>query len=273
MLGYYGGIFDLAWDPQRILLWAGNDTMILAYAAGLLIVPAGLCGLAWALVRPESRAERAFAALTVGLAACLVGQAALFSANGNDAESRVHERYLFGLLTLLAVAFALELRRGMPRRRLAALLAGGLLALSAVVPLAGYTQAQGATDSPTLRAVAYVERSLGAADASLLVAALAALLAVGAAAAAFRPERAFWPVVGDDAALRRRPDRGRGRRRPPQHDEPPRRLPRRATRAGSTASSTGPRRWSTSRTPIPAAPSCTSSGTGRSRASAPSTRR
>ena len=196
MLGYYGGIFDLAWDPQRILLWAGNDTMILAYAAGLLIVPGGLCGLAWALVRPESRAERAFAALTVGLAACLVGQAALFSANGNDAESRVHERYLFGLLTLLAIAFALELRRGMPRRRLAALLAGGLLALSAVVPLAGYTQAQGATDSPTLRAVAYVERSLGPADSSLLVAVLAALLAVGAAAAAFRPERAFWPVVG-----------------------------------------------------------------------------
>ncbi len=196
MLGYYGGIFDLAWDPQRILLWAGNDTMILAYAAGLLIVPAGLCGLAWALVRPESRAERAFAALTVGLAACLVGQAALFSANGNDAESRVHERYLFGLLTLLAIAFALELRRGMPRRRLAALLAGGLLALSAVVPLAGYTQAQGATDSPTLRAVAHVERSIGAADASLLVAVLAALLAVGAAAAAFRPARAFWPVVG-----------------------------------------------------------------------------
>jgi hypothetical protein len=195
MLGYYGGIFDLEWDPQRILLWAGNDTMILAYAAGLLIVPAGLCGLAWALVRPESRAEQAFAALTVGLAACLVGQAALFSANGNGAESRVHERYVFGLLTLLAVAFALELRRGHPRRRLAALLAGGLLALSALVPLSGYTQAQGATDSPTLRAVAHVERSLGPADASLLVAVLAALLAVGAAAGALRPHRAFWPFV------------------------------------------------------------------------------
>ena len=85
----------------------------------------------------------------------------------------MHERYLFGLLTLLAIAFALELRRGMPRRRLVALLAGGLLALSAVVPLAGYTQAQGATDSPTLRAVEELERGFGMADASLLVAGLA----------------------------------------------------------------------------------------------------
>ena len=109
----------------------------------------------------------------------------------------MHERYLFGLLTLLAVAFALELRRGMPRRRLAALLCGR--AARALRRGAARRVHAGPGRRPTRRRSAPsrpVERSLGTADASLLVAALAALLAVGAAAAAFRPERAFWPVVG-----------------------------------------------------------------------------
>ena len=187
-LGYYRGVLEFDVRPGALLLWAGRDAMVLAYGAGWILVPGALAGLVLALARPGRPAERAFATATAVLAGLLVLQSALYETNApTDAVAKVHERYFFVLAPLLALAFALWARRGAPHRGPVALGALALLALSARVPLAEYTVAQGKADSPTLRAVYELGESVGIADASLAVAVLAALLSLGAAAAAYRP--------------------------------------------------------------------------------------
>ena len=200
ILGYYGGITKLDWEPARIAQWFGNDLMILAYAIGWVLVPGALVGLVLAFARPRSRAELAFAATSTLLAGCLVGQAALYSANGDDSQSRVHERYGFGLLSLVAIAFALWTSRGTRARKAAAFPALGMLLLSVLVPLSGYTAAQGKTDSPTLRAVSVLEAHVGIANASLVVAVAAGVLSLLAVAVALGGRRAAWVAVGGTIA-------------------------------------------------------------------------
>ncbi|MGE5691036.1 MAG: hypothetical protein ACM33B_10835 [Pseudomonadota bacterium] len=200
ILGYYGGITKLHWEPARIAQWFANDLMVLAYAAGWVLVPGALVGLALALVRPRTRAELAFAATATLLTCCVVGQAALYSANGDDSQSRVHERYGFGLLTLLAIAFALWVSRGRRAHKAAAFPAVALLLLSVLVPLSGFTAAQGKTDSPTLRAVSVLEAHVGIANASLVVAVAAGVLALLAVLVALTGPRAAWAAVGATVA-------------------------------------------------------------------------
>ena len=200
ILGYYGGITKLEWDPARITQWFGNDLMVLAYAAGWVLVPGALVGLALAFARPRTRAELAFAATATLLACCLVGQAALYSANGDDSQSRVHERYGFGLLSLVAIAFGLWASRGTRAHKAAAFPAVGLLLLSVLVPLSGYTAAQGKTDSPTLRAVSVLEAHVGIANASLIVAVAAGVLSLLAVVVALAGRRTAWLAVGATAA-------------------------------------------------------------------------
>jgi hypothetical protein len=191
-LGYYSGVTELDFPVAGLLRWAGSDAMVVAYASGWLIVPGALLALA----RPQGRAERGFAALTVLLAIALVGQAALFSANGDGSTERVHERYTFVLVPLLAVAFLLYAKRGFPWRGALLGLSAGMLLVSARLPLSGYTIAQGKDDSPTLRAVLRLEHELGIGTGSLAVAGLAALLSLGAAALALRPRAAVPLALG-----------------------------------------------------------------------------
>jgi hypothetical protein len=186
VLGYYENVTNLELPPGRLLHWAGSDAMILAYASGWILVPGALVALTLLLARPASRAERGFAALTVLLAAALLFQAALFSANSDDSAARVHERYTMALVPLVALAFGVLARRGFPWRRAHAAAALGMLALSARVPLSGYTIAQGKDDSPTLRAVLRLEQHLGIADGSLVAALVAAALSLLAIAVAWR---------------------------------------------------------------------------------------
>jgi hypothetical protein len=54
-LGYYSGLSELEVDGGEILHWLATDSMLLAYAAGWLIVPGALVGLAL----PRTREERA----------------------------------------------------------------------------------------------------------------------------------------------------------------------------------------------------------------------
>lgn len=226
--GYYPSFTYVHVSPQDALAGAGANALVLAYAAGWVLVPPALLGLALALARPRSTAERAFAVVTVALTASLVVQAALYG----DTD-HVQERYAIYALPPLAVAFALHAGRGWPLRRAHALLAAALAAVAASFPLAGLAAAGGSTHSFLLLAVRRVEElagdpglaslafALGATALSALVAAvawarparatqaalaavLAALVAVGAAAASldrerravvrasFLPERASW---------------------------------------------------------------------------------
>jgi hypothetical protein len=109
----------------------------------------------------------------------LVLEAALYASNGS---ARFQERYLFSLLPLVPIAFGLYLKHGRPLRLPVALLSVALLALSARVPLSGYAEALGKTDSPFLFAVFRLERLVGTANGSLIVAVVVALGALGAIA-------------------------------------------------------------------------------------------
>jgi len=192
LLGYYSGVADLHVKPGEIAHWLGTDAMLLAYAASFALVPAAVVGLAYALGRPQSREECGFAALAVGLLLGLFAEAALYATNGSD---RFQERYLMVLLPLAFPAFSLWLRRGRPAKLAVALLAVALIALSARVPLSGYTVADAKQDSPFLMGVFRLEKAVGVGDGSLFIALCAAVLACLAAGAAFRAQLA-WIAVG-----------------------------------------------------------------------------
>jgi len=192
ILGYYSGIAHLKVGTGSVAHWAGADAMMLAYSAGWILIPGALAGLAYALFRPRFRAERAFAALVVPFAAGLYAEAALYASSGS---TRYQERYLFTLLPLVAPAFGLYVARGWPRRLGLALVAAAMLALSARVPLSGFTAADNKQDSPFLFAVFRLESVLGTADGAFAVAILAGCLSIGAVAVARRRHGAAVALV------------------------------------------------------------------------------
>jgi hypothetical protein len=192
LLGYYSGVADLHVKPGAIAHWLGTDAMLLAYVVGFALVPGAVAGIAYALARPRSREECAFAALGLGLLLGLFAEAALYATNGSN---RFQERYLMVLLPLVFPAFWLWLRRRRPARLAVALGAVGLLALSARVPLSGYTVGDAKQDSPFLMGVFRLEKAVGVGDGSLAIALAAAALACLAAGAAFRTQLA-WAAVG-----------------------------------------------------------------------------
>jgi hypothetical protein len=185
-VGYYSGVRDFAVDPAQIVRWFGVDGMMLAYAAGWIVVPGALVALA----TPRGRVERAFAALTLVLALGLFVEAALYASNNEVHGGRFQERYVFTLIPLMVVAFGVSLRRGGRARFAVAGLAALLVAVSARHPLAGWTDDLGRQDSPFLVGVYRLEEAIGYASGSLLVAAVVAALAAGAVAIAFRPRLA-----------------------------------------------------------------------------------
>jgi hypothetical protein len=192
VLGYYDSVVSLDLSPLPILRWMGADGMLLLYSSGWVLVPGALIGLALALWKPRSRAEFGFAAFSTLVALAVVFEAALYAANGAD---RIQERYFFAVLPLIGVLFALYATRGFPHRVPHALIAGAALALSARVPLAGFSAADGKSNSPLLFAVGILEQKIGDVGlASLAVAITVALLSIVAAAMGFLP-RFATPVL------------------------------------------------------------------------------
>lgn len=197
-LGYYSGISKEHIHPLGLLHWVGADGMLLAYSAGIVLVPGALIALVLALTRPRERVERAFAAFTIAFGAAVFGEAALYASNGSG---RYQERYLMTLVPLLGVAFALYARRRSPGRKVLAGLACGFLLLSASVPLSGYTIGDGKQDSPFLFAVFRLEQVLSAGGGSLLVAAIAAVLCALALGLAFLGRRGIAVGIAATVAV------------------------------------------------------------------------
>jgi hypothetical protein len=183
LLGYYSGVADLGVHPGAIAHWVATDSMLLAYSAGWVVVPGALVALWLALARPRTKVEGAFGALTVAYAGTLFAEAALYASNGS---SRFQERYLMTLLPLAFPAFCLYIKRGAPAKRAVAVIALALIALSARVPLSGYTIGDGKQDSPFLLAVFRLERAVGIDTGSLAVAVVVAALSLLAIAVAYR---------------------------------------------------------------------------------------
>jgi hypothetical protein len=192
VLGYYDSVVSLDLSPLPILRWMGADGMLLLYSSGWVLVPGALMGLALALWKPRSRAEFGFAVFGSLVALAVVFEAGLYAANGAD---RIQERYFFAVLPLIGILFALYMRRGLPHRVPHALIAGAALALSARVPLSGFSAADGKSNSPLLLSVGFLEQKVGEVGlASLIIALVVAGLSLVAAAAGFFP-RVVTPLL------------------------------------------------------------------------------
>ena len=186
-----------ALHPGSLAGWVGREAMLLAYASGWVLVPGAVVGLVLAIARPWRRGDLAFAVTTVLLAGALLLEAAQIA----DTDSqRFQERYLFTLVPLLAIAFGLYVKRGLPHRVPVALCSAALLLLAARVPLSGYAAAHNKDDSPTLWAVLRFEAIVSVGNGALAVALVAAALSGIAALVAFRKVPAVVAVVAALAA-------------------------------------------------------------------------
>src|SRR5262249_54696019 len=122
------------------------------------------------------------AVTTLLLAAALLLEAAQIA----DTDSqRFQERYLFTVVPLLAVAFGVYVKRGLPFRVPVGLCSAALLLLAARIPLSGYAAAHNKDDSPTLWAVLRFEALVSVGNGALAIALVAAALSAIAALAAF----------------------------------------------------------------------------------------
>ena len=199
VVGYYHPVLHLHLNPTAFLRWSGWDTMVLAYAAGWIIVPGALLGLWFALRRPSSRLEHAFAVVVVLLAVGLVTEAGLLQANAEGRPgfpvNEIKERYVFYIVPLAGLCFALYAKRGWPARVPHLVLAAGLLILSVRVPLSGFAIAPTISASPILFGVHWLTVELGGpGNAAGLVAAAVGLMTVVAVVASRRP-RLGTPIV------------------------------------------------------------------------------
>ena len=152
----------------------GRNALVLAYAAGWIVVPAGLLGLAGAFTRPRSELERAFGALALTSAIFVFAETTLYGYS-----DLTYERYGCYLFPLLFLGFALHADRGWPWRRAAASLAAGMLLVSAMVPLSGWAAAGRNAHSLFLTGLLKVQELVGSpGGGALLVATVAAVLSL-----------------------------------------------------------------------------------------------
>lgn len=177
-LGFYSGTLHMH-VGGGLLKWSVIEALLLALTAGTVLVPGAIVALA----RPRGRAETAFAVCAAVMAAGLLAEAALVSA---DISRTFQQRYLFALLPIVPIGFGLYLKHGKPARIAVAVIAAGLFLVSVRVPISGYSAAFGKTDSTFLHAVSQLESSVGTANGSLIVALLAGLGAAGAVVVAGR---------------------------------------------------------------------------------------
>ncbi len=191
VLGYYHGVANLSIRPIAIAHWVAVDGALLALSL-CAVAPGALIGVLAGMIRPRSRGEAAFCAVTAFLGLGLLLEAALFASNGSE---RFQERYLIALAPLAAPAFALSLARGRRGRALAAGAAGALLLYAVRVPVTGYVFGTDRQDSPFLIGIHWLEQVLGLATADLVVALTAGAGAVVAGLAAAWPRTWRLPAL------------------------------------------------------------------------------
>src|SRR5205807_9377441 len=171
---------------------AGRNALVLAYAAGWIVVPAGLLGLTGALRRPRSELERAFGMLALTSGVAVFAETTLYGYS-----DLTYERYGCYLFPLLFLGFALHAGRGWPLRRAHALLAAAMFLVSSMVPLSGWAAAGRNTHSLFLTGLLKVEALAGSpGKGALLVAAAAALLSVVSMLCAWRRSTVAVAVLG-----------------------------------------------------------------------------
>jgi Dolichyl-phosphate-mannose-protein mannosyltransferase len=182
ILGTYDVIFHLSAPVATIAHQIGMHTLLIPFAAGIVLVPGALVGLVRGVARPQSTVESAFATITTLFAFGLIAQAIFI---GSTISGNFGERYLFFFIPLLPLAFVLYARRGGAKGPVLAI-AGILAVLAMRFPLSHY--AGRSSDSPTLWGVLGFETWFGVATGALLISLAAVALAAVAAYVGLRPK-------------------------------------------------------------------------------------
>src|SRR5438876_5726461 len=153
-LGYYSDALHLEVTSALPRALAVN-VLVIAFASGWVIVPGALVALGLGILRPLNRTELIFCAFAVTRMVGMFVEAALYG-------PQAHERYVAYVTPLIAIAFALYVRRGFPHRVLHAGVAAVLLILALEWPLTTVANA-GVANSPVLLAVSWLggHRSAG----------------------------------------------------------------------------------------------------------------
>ena len=192
VLGLYRSALDVHAGPLELVERVGLNGLVLAYASGWILVPGALLGLVLAFGRGRSRAELAFGSLFLTTAVALLLEAGLAGE-----VDQAQERYVFYVLPLAALAFCVYASRGWPARTYLALVVSVLIAASALVPLAGFTAAEGKSQSPFLLAAFRLEETLGSpGSGSLAVAAAAGIFGIAVILLSTRPALGTSVVLG-----------------------------------------------------------------------------
>jgi hypothetical protein len=189
VLLYYEGVIHVGLDPLALLKGTGMNLLVLLYASGFVLVPGAILGLALLIARPRTRGELAFGAMTLFVSGFLLVEAGLFG----DVK-QAQERYVFYIVPLAALCFALYAARGWPLRIYHALIAAGVVTMASVVPLAGYTAADEKAHSALLYGVFRIEQWLGTPGNGSIAAALAGTAALIALVACSARTRIAAPV-------------------------------------------------------------------------------
>jgi hypothetical protein len=183
-LGFYEGARTLDYPLGETLRWSVWTAALLPFAAGMLVAPGALLGLASAVFRPRTAAERAFGAITGLLLSLMPLQAGLIAAGE---AHKPFERYVFYLLPLIFLAFFAFAERRVIGRRIYAGVAIAFGGVALIVPFSSLALNPFSFDSPTLSAVETLGRWTSQGDAAALVAAGGVLAALVAAALQRRP--------------------------------------------------------------------------------------
>jgi hypothetical protein len=174
-LGPYRSAQDLEYGVGAVLHWAASTGMLLPFAAGLVVVPGAVLGMAVLLRNREDRAAGVFVAALGTLVLLAAGLVA-----AGDAE-RPLERYAIYLAPLAGVHFFAYAERGAPWRRVRIVLAVVLGLGAWFVPYGSLADFRFSFDSPTLSAYGTLAAWMGHANASTVFAggALVAAVVVG----------------------------------------------------------------------------------------------
>ena len=148
--------------------WFALDIFVLGIAAGWALLPAAVVGFAQLLKSPNPW-RRAFAVLSLTIGVLIVLEAAYYDA----ILPRVHERYTFYVVPLIATACVFALQSNQ-RRRLYAVSAYTFAALAIILPATTWFQDADSSQAPTLLAL----QDLGTGAGRLAWALLLALVAL-----------------------------------------------------------------------------------------------
>ena len=188
VLGTYGGAATLHYDPRAVLSWTGFAAALLPFAAGWLIVPGALLGLAVVAARPRGRADAAFAALALSSVVLVLLEVGMIAAGE---AGRAIERYDIYLIPLAAIAFFAYVERGAPWLRLYVGLALIGAATAWLMPFPGRAGTAFAFDSPTFSSYTQLATWFGNANAATIFAGIPFL---GGIALALLPLAAGSPL-------------------------------------------------------------------------------